>query len=137
LASHLLYQRNNSLEMVLQPLMCTFLGVIEMKSLFLLGLVGLFSLGSVLEAEAGCRHRCGGRHHRRGCHSQCYTGGYAGGGCQVYGGGQMYGGQVYGNGAGVYADPNVGVGAGVDVGPAGAGAAVDANAVPAAPEPVK
>ena len=99
-----------------------------MKSLFLLGLVGLFSLGSVLEAEAGCRHRCGGRHHRRGCgggYAQCYNGGYAGG-CQVYGGGQMYGnGQVYGNGAGVYADPNVGGGAGVDVGPAGAGAAVD------------
>jgi hypothetical protein len=113
--------------------MCIFLGVIVMKSLFLLGLVGLFSLGSVLEAEAGCRHRCGGRHHRRGCQSQCYSGGYAGG-CQVYGGGQMYGGQVYGNGAGVYADPNVGVDAGVN---AGAGAAVDANAVPAAPEAVK
>ncbi|WP_425615928.1 hypothetical protein NA78x_005863 [Anatilimnocola sp. NA78] len=61
-----------------------------MKSLFLVGLVGLFSLASVVDVEAGCHRRCGGRHHRhRGCASACqtnyggcYTGGYTNG-CAV------------------------------------------------------
>ena len=97
-----------------------------MKSLWMLAMVGAFSLVSVMDAEAG--RRCGGRHHRRGCGNGCYVQQpcYNGGGCQVYGG-QMqggYGGQVQDNG---YADP-----AGGNVAPA-----VDQNAPPADPEPVR
>jgi hypothetical protein len=78
---------------------------VVMKKLFLLGLAGLFSAVSVLEAQACHHRRCGG-HHRRG-----------GGCCYV----QQYGG-CYTNGAmGGYADPNMASGAAVD-GAAGAAA---------------
>ncbi len=96
-----------------------------MKSLLMLAMVGTFSLVSVLDAEACHRRRCGG-HHRRGCGNTCYAQPAYYGGCQVSG---------YHNGAyqnGVQVDPNVGAGAALE-----GGAAVDANAPPADPQPVK
>jgi uncharacterized membrane protein len=91
-----------------------------MKSLWMLAMVGAFSLVSVMDAEAG--RRCGGRHHRRGCGNGCYVQQPCyNGGCQVNGG--------YQNG-GTYVDPNA-VPA-VDAEPA-----VNQNAPPAEPEPVK
>lgn len=86
-----------------------------MKSLLMLAMVGAFSLVSVLDAEACHRRRCGG-HHRRGCGNGCYVQQPCyNGGCQV-------------NGAvnGAYAAPAV-----------EAAPAVDQNAPPAEPEPVK
>jgi len=83
-----------------------------MKNLLMLGLVGAFSLLSVLDAEACHRRRCGGHHHRRHhCGSVCYTP-VSHSGCQVNG--------AYQNGAGA--------GVSADAGAAGAGVEAEAAA---------
>lgn len=99
-----------------------------MKNLFLVAMVGVFSLVSVLEVEAGrgCRRarRCGG-----GCQSGCYTNGCQTGGCYANGGACYTGGcQVNGHG-GAYVDPHA---AGGPVQP-GAGNAAPVQPGPAAP----
>lgn len=59
-----------------------------MKSLFLFGLVGLFSVVSIVEVQAGRRH-CGGK-RSRGCGNTCYVQPCQGGGCQVNGNGYAH-----------------------------------------------
>ena len=96
-----------------------------MKNLFLYGLVGLFSVVSIVEVQAG--RRCGGKKSRKGgCNTcyvqQCHTGGSSNG-CQTQGGYSNGGG--YNQGQGGYG--GAGVEAGANVGPAGAGAGVQVN----------
>ncbi|WP_254507194.1 hypothetical protein [Anatilimnocola floriformis] len=88
-----------------------------MKNLFLLALVGTFTLLTSLDAEAG--RRCGGRQSRRGCGNGCATQHY---GCQT-------GCQVNGYHNGAMADPNM---AAAEPAPA-----VDQNAPPPEPAPAK
>lgn len=95
-----------------------------MKNLFLVAMVGVFSLVSVFEAQAGRCHRgrrCGGGCNSGGCYTTGYSGGcYAGGG---YGGACQTGGYSQGHMHGAYADPSMAGGAAVQPG----------NVVPAAP----
>jgi hypothetical protein len=106
---------------------------LEMKRALLFGLAGLLALTSVVEVEAGHRHRCGGRHHRRCGRGACYSAP-----CQTpvyHGGCATYGGAVYGQegyapveGQPAYDQP-------VEGQPAAPAQPVDPNVPPPAPMP--